>query len=462
MLTNLSWLAEGKLFPPPSEKERMQLYENNEKLLLSKHRKVYEEHFEELARRLKKKIFEVDVIVNYQQLLSKKIADLVCGEPPTIETEQDTDTLDTVLEQIKWHVKLYEAVIDVTCFGNAILKFVGKKVTAVSPKCWFPIVDKSDIKEIIQHVIAYPITPDNNGDMTKIYVEIHDVGRIETRIYNYDAKKCEIGSLKESKVEKTNLEISAVQVLTNITCSSSLYGIDDYSVVNSIVAKIMWRLYCIDNVLDKHSDPSISGPKSALTFDERTGRYFLDLGKYFSRDVATDPDVKYITWDGNLESSFKELETLFNQLYILSEMGQAFAEGGGGGNASSGTALKLKMVSPRVKAARIANINTSTIKQIIITLAKLNGVELKYDGLTLHWNDGLPIDESEQFTNLTTATGGKPIMSQYAALKRMGLSDKEVKAELEQMQEESSATAPVMLSTIDKQTTNNPDESGVV
>ena len=87
----------------------------------------------------------------------------------------------------------------------------------------------------------------------------------------------------------------------------------------------------------------------------------MDLGKYFKRDSNDDPDTKYITWDGNLDSAYKEIDTLLTQLYTLSEMGQAFMEGGGGGNASSGTALKLRMVSPRIKAARLKSINTATV-----------------------------------------------------------------------------------------------------
>ena len=93
------------------------------------------------------------------------------------------------------------------------------------------------------------------------------------------------------------------------------------------------------------------------------------------------------------------------------EMGQAFMEGGGGGEASSGTALKLRMVSPRIKAARLTNLNTATVKQIICLLSEVNGITIDYDGLTLHWSDGLPVDEVEQIQTLISATGGKAVMS---------------------------------------------------
>ena len=269
MLTNLNWLDSGGAYPPASGKKRIERYKLHEQLFLSEHSNALKEHFPRNSTENTQKNYDVDTVINYQQLLSKKTADFVCGEPPTLETEQDTDKLNKLLEHQRFDTRLYEAFIDVSRYGNAILKFVGKNITAVSPQYWFPIVDKTDLKTITQHVIAYPITPDKDGKMTELYVEIHDIGRIEQRTYSYDSDKSEIGALLDSKVEQTNLKDFAVQVLTNITHSGSVYGIDDYAIINTIVAKIMWRLHCIDTVLDKHSDPSLSGPSSALSYDDK-------------------------------------------------------------------------------------------------------------------------------------------------------------------------------------------------
>lgn len=457
MLTNLNWLADGGAYPPLAEKERIERYSLNEKLFLSKHTEAWNSDFEEIARRLRRRSSDIETILNYQQLLSKKTADFVCGEPPTIETEQDTDDLIKLLEHQRWGVRLYEAIIDVSRYGNAVLKLVGNGITAVSPRYWFPVVDPSDLKTITQHVIAYPTNPDSKGKATELYVEIHNIGSIETRIYSYDADKHEIGTLKDNKNVSTEINDFAVQVLTNITHSGDLFGVDDYSVVNSIVSKIMWRLQCADAILDKHSAPTMYGPQFMTQKDERTGLYIVQTGNFF--EVSDPKAVKpsYLTWDGNLESNWKEIDLLINQLYTLSEMGQAFMEGGGGGEASSGTALKLRMVSPRIKAARLTNLNTATVKQIICLLSEVNGITIDYDGLTLHWSDGLPVDEVEQIQTLISATGGKAVMSQYAAMKRMGLSDTEVEAELEQLSEESASTAPIMLTNIDKNAEDGDD-----
>ena len=60
-----------------------------------------------------------------------------------------------------------------------------------------------------------------------------------------------------------------------------------------------------------------------------------------------------------------------------------------------------------------------------------------------------PIDETEQIQTLNLATGGKAVMSQYAALKQRGLSDAEAEAELEQINEENAAVQPLQLGVMD-------------
>lgn len=375
----------------------------------------------------------------------------MCGEPPTVETEKNTDEIKTILDKNRFFAKLYEGTIDISRFGDAVLKLAENRLSLASPKYWFPIVASSDLKYITHHVIAYPITPDKDGKMTELYAEVHERGYIQTFVFAYDADSGIIGKEKKSTERtQTGIDDFTVQILTNVTHSGSIYGLDDYAIINSIVQKIMWRLHCADTILDKHSEPSMSGPASALEQDPKTGLWFLNLGNYFKREGKEDADVSYITWDGNLDSNFKELEILFNQLYTLTEMGQAFMEGGGGGEASSGTALKLRMVSPRVKAARIVGLNEGTVKNIISMVCRVNGLPVDAEDIALHWNDGLPNDEVEQINTLVTATGGKAVKSQYSAMKALGLSDDEVEAELEQIRIEEAGEQPHTLSVIDK------------
>lgn len=445
MLTNLNWLAEGKPWPPPSEAARIKRYQEHERLFLTEHDEVWKARFVKLADQYKKKNSSVKTILNYHQLLSKKTADFVCGESPTIETEGETDKLIELLNDLNFFSMLYENIIDVSRYGNGLIKFVGKEITEANPQHWIPIVDPSNLKRILQDVIVYPTDTDADGKPSALYAEIHSSGKIEIRKHKFNADSSTIGGLISAPVTKsTGLEISAVQRLTNLTHSGSVFGLDDYNIVNSIIAELMWRLHCADTILDKHSEPSMSGPKSALEWDERTKQYFVPLGNYFQRESKDDPDFGYVVWDGNLESNWKEIEILLDQLYILSEMGQAFADAGGDASDSSGTALKLRMVSPRIKAQRLVSLNSPTVKRVIYNLAKLNNIKINKNTLKLYWSDGLPVDEKEQLEMLSSATGGKAVMSQYSAIKKRGLSDDDTKKEQNQIHDEEAAMTPTV------------------
>jgi len=456
LLTNLDWLEEGKDFPPKIETDRLRQYRENADLYESKHPEVWRTAFEHLAKRLRRRSGEVRTIFNYQQLLSKKTADFVCGEPITLEYEGDTDKLEATLARERFNLKLYELIIDVSRFGNGIGKVVDERLTVVPPGHWFPVVDPGDLKHITQHVIAFPTHPDNDGKPTQLRIEIHTKGNVETREHTFSARADnglwvgKIGAqIADPVAEATNLNDFAVFALSNATHSGSLYGIDDYAAINSLVQALMWRLHRADAVMDKHSDPSISGPSSALELDEATGLYLFRAGDYFTRDRTDDPDINYVTWDGNLDSNFKEIDLLFNQLYVISEMGAAFVEGTSSGGANSGTALKLRLVSPRIKAQRITGINDATVRAMIAALGMVNGVTVIGDQLTLRWNDGLPNDPVEDAQRRNVETGGKQTKSQYSAIKERGLSDAEVEAELEQIRLEAAANSANILGVVD-------------
>ena len=98
MLTDLSFLEKNTAFPPVQEKSRLDEYRKNDVLFHSRVPPEWSRDFSTIARRLGKSQSEIDTIFNYQQLISKKTADFVCGEPPTIESEQYTDKITRKLE----------------------------------------------------------------------------------------------------------------------------------------------------------------------------------------------------------------------------------------------------------------------------------------------------------------------------------------------------------------------------
>lgn len=93
---------------------------------------------------------------------------------------------------------------------------------------------------------------------------------------------------------------------------------------------------------------------------------FAKVGDYFPCDSDT-VKPEYLVWDASMDANFKQIGLLTNQLYTISEMGSAvFGDlTNKAGDVPSGSALRRLMMSPLVKARRIANRFDPILKKII-------------------------------------------------------------------------------------------------
>ncbi|MDR0884711.1 MAG: phage portal protein [Oscillospiraceae bacterium] len=475
MLTDQSWLARGQLFPPASEQERLTTYQAHRDLFESKHSEVYKAQQDRLDRDLPQIMGKVRfvTILNYQRLMALKMADLIFGEPPSVTVPDSSDrpgTLDTKKQEVIDRViadtdlfgKGYAAAIDLSRYGDAVLELGrdGDKVTldTLPPQKWFPVVDPRNIKRILKHVLAYVRCVDKTRKEHHLFVEIHDPaapGDCEKHEYllqdggnNSWKIGAEVKSRDAELFASTDLDFCPIFRVSNVQTSDRVYGLDDFDPIDSLVSELIVRISQISAVLDKHANPSMTGPQSALQYDATTGAWKLKTGNYYARNDTADPVPEYLTWDGNLDAAFRQIELLTNQLYAISEMGAAvFSDmSNTAGAVPSGSALRRLMISPLAKAARVARQFDPVLKQILSAGASLYGADIAPEEITIKWNDGLPDDEAEQAQIMATRTGNQPTISQYTAIQRLdGMAAEDVDSELEQMREESAGRTPPML-----------------
>ena len=476
MLTNLNFLERGKPWPPPSEKERLDTYAANKKLFENKHVEVYRQQLRRIDRVIGNfsGVINYPVILSFQRLMSLKMADLVVGETPSItvpDTSARAGTVDTKRQQAVDRFlletgllrKVYSGVIDLSRYGNSLL-LLGKEnasarpvVKIVPPRPWFPVVNPISIDEVQYHVLAHDWLYDETRNEYRLTVEIHKVeapGECEKHLYQLDGppggwrigkEVLSKGGANADKLE-TGLTSCPVFVLSNVQTSDRVFGLDDYDSIDSLVSELIIRVAQVSRVLDKHADPNMTGPASALERDQVTDQWRLRLSNYFPRENKDDPSLEYVTWDGSLDAAFKQIEVLTNQLYSISEMGAAlFGDmSNKAGAVPSGSALRRLMISPLAKARRIAFGLDLVLKRLISAGVSLYGVEVQPEEITIKWNDGLPDDELEEVQIMNMRTGGQPTISQYTAIQRLDdMSPEDVESELEQMRVETAGRAPI-------------------
>ena len=484
MLTSLDFLKVGQQFPPTTEKHRLDKYHKNKLIFENQHERVYEESFKRISRVIGnfQDIVSYVVVANFQKLMSVKIADFMFGEEPIISCGDDDSKEQIAVDAIKENSELmntcYSLAIDLSRYGDGVLNIYkddeGKGIIDITqPSFYFKVVDPQNIKKVKYHILAhkYKVEKECNSFTRKqnyeefLYVEIHTKGYVDK--YTYKLKGDSIYKVEDKELGiPTGLDDFAIIPVHNLLTSDRAYGIDDYSDVDSIISEIEVRLSQISKILDKHAEPSMQGPSSALEYDTNTRSYKLKVGNYFSRDSTEDPPVEYITWEAQLEANFKQVEKLINILAVISEMGSAIFDFNNKlGTAASGTALKRMLISPLAKTKRVRNNVDIALKKAIKLCSQLGGeniIDLSKENINIFWQDGLPNDDLEEANIMNIRTGGKATISQYSAIKRLdNLTDEDAQSELDAIQVEENASNPMnnlnMFNNLDNE---NKDDEG--
>lgn len=475
MLYNLDWLAPGKVFPPTVEVPRVIRYKQNAHLFDGDHFASGEFRsrnplavgedpigvYAKCAERISKVVGNFDdiisfpVLLNYQRLLTLKTADLICGEYPTISgvTAEENAAIKDVRDLTDFDNKLYATVIDISRYGDAIWRLYKNEDGKIDFTCWdpcewFPIVAQDGTNRITHHCLCWlvNIKEDQLNPEYELRVQIHScdkryLGSYEFRRYKMSTSGTQIIQLLESRIIKTGLTQCAVCNLKSFTTSNSVYGYDDYMPLDSLLSEIMVRVGQISRILDKHADPNITGPISMLSINKETGEYFLETGKFYATSPGEE-QPRYMTWDGQLSSAFKQLEFLINQLYVLSEMGSSLLGYSETGTAVSGTAMRFKMASPLSRVRRIANSLSVPVRKLFSSLtitAEAEDVELPipYRNISIFWSDGLPDDPRENVEVAKLASGEQHMMPlEIAIMEYFGRSNEEAKTWIKMLEQE--------------------------
>lgn len=335
-------------------------------------------------------------LLGYPRLLTLKTTDMLIGQPPMITAQNQKEVTEKIKDlraacQLNSVVK--QMLIDYSRFGVGLLRVFkdekGKpKITAWNPCDWVPVFYPDGTNRIHYNVIGWK-------EKQKLTLQIHDTltGAYEERRYVVDTVG-KIIAFDGSKWYNRNSGKQLLYSIINTPTTTNPLGTNDYEIINGLLQKAIQRLQAILRVLDEHADPSMMGPHTLLSKTE-DGETVFRTSRYYA--IGNDEQrPEYLVWEANLDSSFKAFEELCKQIFVLSEMGEAFLGSSAGvGNVVSGTAMRMKMISPLEKARRISNEMTEPLKAIVSTLLSLQGDQIDDKDINIAWRDSLPKDPRE-------------------------------------------------------------------
>jgi hypothetical protein len=460
MITDIAVFNAGQPFPPTDGDEVLRIDRYRQNILL--YRNQHDEYaaFGEARLTLRPELAVAHkIILGYHERLTTHWHDLVFGEDPVPLVDKQPASGDVVSFIKDSHLvdAAREVIIDVSALGDGLFKVRRDDegvilVESQQPEYWYPVVRPNDIRAVQAHVLAWKFSRDErNPDILQrfqgittrkkhyVQLEIHRPGEIETRVHSLDD-----GALADDVTDqfieegqrliKLDFPEFLLVHVPNKRTSRDYYGTDDYTKLDSIVIEMEDRLAQVSRILDKHADPSVYGPLSALTLNPDTSAWEFKTKGYIAMNDKDDPVPGYLAWDGQLEAALGEFNLLFTQLLLISETSPAaFGVFGEVPPVESGIALKRLLRTDLAKAARLQTAFAAAFAQVLRVATALSDDNVEVpEAFSWMFRDGLPDDPMENSTIAGNSIIGG-FMSQLSAIKFLHptWTDAQVEAEME-------------------------------
>lgn len=461
----------GASWPPADQQARLKEYEANTDLFDGEHVKVFSQSIHTIRGDVKASL---EYVLNWPKAMTLAFADLLVGEPPTPTlpeaSKEDRAQLEDYWRRNEVPTRVYEAAIDMSSLGDGVFKSWLKDgkagLQAVRPDIWFPVFAPGYARKIAKHVLAW--TEEDEGGQPVLVVEIHEPGKVEYRRYAVNKPKAAgagmtIGDrlpLPPGQVETEVIPNDRCLVVSapNVATSRRAVGRSDYDDISSLVMGLAERFAQVDVILDKHADPKMQGPKKHIKKDD-AGESHVDIsgGSYFGRE-KDDPAVEYVTWNGQLDAAFKEIELFKKEFFSLSETTAALFGEVPSGGAMSEAALRWLLMRPLAHVNRMRMGLDPALRYAVTTGLQLE--QLAVDDVNIGWQDGLPRDEAAA-TDMATKRVVAGVWSKARAIQFLdGVDEAGAKKMLDDIDKEKAAAAP-KIPIPDARLNNMPGAAGI-
>jgi SPP1 family phage portal protein len=461
--------AVGELYPPQAHNKRIRQYRMNKKVFKGLHNEVFKSS--NLLPSHKDLLY---VSVNLAGIICKKSADFLFGEELKVlagkgEYSKEQEAFNRLMEENHLNIMLYENAISNAYAGDSFIKVrYGQEyggelppeldepkviIENINPEYVFPETVSWDKNRIKCYHIAIPLY-DEEEDKWSLTVESHYAGKIVYSRYNIapinfnmdnEPDRWAIQGIDESASYEvmTGVNMPLVVHIPNLSIADTWEGLDDLTEILPLLDEINNRITQIADILDKHSNPAMAVPSGLLSADEDGNAQFrVAVDKVFEVMGKDDIVPSYITWNGQLNEAFSELDRLVDMVLMVAEIpAVALGKGDSGTSGSSGLAIKWRMNSILAKINRKKQYYSKGIKQVFYIAQKLEealGIA-DYDITVpvLHFQDGLPKDEMEQANIMSVRTGGAKTLSQKSAVMILNnFTEEQAELEIERIKQE--------------------------
>lgn len=459
----------GKVWPPKSDQHRIKLYERYHKFFKGEHHTAfrYLGSRSDVDKRLSPR--KIALILNYPALITKGSTDLLAGEAPKYVAtgpggKAVQDTLNSIVSKNRFDSVLYSALTVTSYRGDGVFRVRdnGERVVVeqVPAHNYFVLLDPDNETEVLAQAVAW-IREDPSGCYLR--VEHHEAGKITNEAFRIKEKKgtgewdvqaqvslAEAYSppfMPPAEEESTGIDRPLIQHLQNYYDGESYWGFSDYGGgLDTLFEALNNRLSKIDSYLDRHQRPILIGmPGMADTEGQLDSR--RDYVEPQTPEQAKDLP-RYVTWDGQMEAAFKELEELKRQIRVQSETPKRLLGESEDSSIDSSRAMLNDFIPIEKKVNRKRTLADPVVKEVLMLALELHKIRYEKDlnlddiSIDVKWQDGVPQDYMEAAQTESTLVQNSLTSKQSAMERLYGIGPEEAKAELDRMQAEAKSEQP--------------------
>lgn len=437
MLTDLSFVASGRPWPPedPDERARHDEHAMNRRLYNGDHEAI----FPKLSTYLKDKIDDdkkVAIIIGLAKTATRTYLDYLIGEAPEIKAP------------ILYDIPDYPVLTDTSRDGIGLFEITQDGIVAQNPERCYIVVMPGNINQVLAYVFFEKFEQGaDSKKQTYVKFTIHAKGYIQHLIFELKDGKLTSGPLpltnfeqfKELRVDAEGkqypfgvnpdgspkqTEILVVR-MDNISTTERYYGQSDYTPEVHSKLEAMDLAFCRRaEVLAKFTRPKPMAGLSAFTFDHSKQKYTWKTEEAIVVE-AGEPPAQYLTWQAQLADVKVEIDDLYKQL--LDDL--SLVEDKDLNTAQSGTAIRFKLTKTLAKVRWLASSYKKAVAKALSLKSKLDvalgvagAIAYEPTEVQIILRDGIPDDplETAQILQLYDAMGA---VSLEAKLEARGLKE---------------------------------------
>ena len=285
---------------------------------------------------------------------------LLMAYPPSFEGLADEFDVDELLTALN-HV-----VLDIVRYGTGLLysfpsagEGLPGGVLRLDPLWWFPSAPRAGA-----YVMVDPVLPEDGSTPTSASVGIQTFtplpvgdGTIEERLFGTSPDTYTFSALRASDGEMPQTTIAHEDYPVQ-TCALPPvvdgWGMSTFEGMVRLVAELSRRMSTTSAILTRHASPHLQAVR-----DDRAGEYVhvrdaegraemeittAMLDEQTRQSVILPPNgitrMEYLTWDGNLEGSFRQRESILDEIAAVTALPTALYGIIRGGQVPSGASLR--------------------------------------------------------------------------------------------------------------------------